>query len=344
MASAQDPDVRLEWATDWAEKQLGSHDWDGLCARFVENAYGTQGHFNDAKEMFDKLGVPASPGLPGLIVAFQANDTNGNHGHVGIYMGGDQMISATYNGVQWDSIVKWSEKLAPMVGYIYPPEDWPGVYAERTSAGEGGYCSDTGQGGGDGSPCLNSSTFIADVTYPDGSALSPGQSFNKTWRLQNTGTCTWENYTLAFVSGVQMGGPSSVPVTATEASDTVDITVPLVAPQNDGTYRGYWRLKDTQGVYFGDQVWVEITVPPDQPPPSGCTPSADQVALFVDISYSGQCVVKSVGDYRNPGEIGLPNDSISSLRVGANVKCKIAVKIKVTFSMFELESIYGLGF
>lgn len=83
---------------------------------------------------------------------------------------------------------------------------------------------------------------------------------------------------------------------------------------------------------------------PAQPPPSGCTPSADQVALFVDIGYSGQCVVKSVGDYRNPGEIGLPNDSISSLRVGANVKCKIAVKIEVTFSMFDLESIYGLGF
>jgi spore coat protein U-like protein len=55
----------------------------------------------------------------------------------------------------------------------------------------------------------------------------------------------------------------------------------------------------------------------------GCTPGADQIALFIDINFSGQCVVKGVGNYSNPSAIGLPNDSISSIRVGSNVKATL---------------------
>ncbi len=55
-------------------------------------------------------------------------------------------------------------------------------------------------------------------------------------------------------------------------------------------------------------------------PPPSCNPSAEQVALFVDANYGGQCVVKNIGEYTNPGSIGLPNDSISSIRVGTNVQ------------------------
>ncbi|RMG91264.1 MAG: hypothetical protein D6706_18375, partial [Chloroflexi bacterium] len=51
-----------------------------------------------------------------------------------------------------------------------------------------------------------------------------------------------------------------------------------------------------------------------------CNPGADQIALFVDGNYGGQCVVKGIGNYSNPGAIGLPNDSISSVKVGSNVQ------------------------
>lgn len=54
-----------------------------------------------------------------------------------------------------------------------------------------------------------------------------------------------------------------------------------------------------------------------------CNPNADQIALFVDPNYGGQCVVKGIGDYTNPGAIGLPNDSISSIKVGGNVKANL---------------------
>ena len=55
-------------------------------------------------------------------------------------------------------------------------------------------------------------------------------------------------------------------------------------------------------------------------PPPSCNPNSDQVALFVDGNYSGQCVVKGIGEYSNPSAIGLPNDSISSIKVGGNVR------------------------
>lgn len=59
------------------------------------------------------------------------------------------------------------------------------------------------------------------------------------------------------------------------------------------------------------------------PPPPSCNPNSDQVALYVDNGFQGQCVVKGQGDYPNPNSIGLPNDSISSVRVGSNVQVRL---------------------
>src|ERR1043165_7998784 len=37
----------------------------------------------------------------------------------------------------------------------------------------------------------DSAAFVSDVTYPDASNVPLGGAFTKIWRLQNTGTCTW---------------------------------------------------------------------------------------------------------------------------------------------------------
>src|SRR4051794_5232355 len=58
-------------------------------------------------------------------------------------------------------------------------------------------------------------------------------------------------------------------------------------------------------------------------PTTGCAPTLNQVALYADDNYDGLCVVKEIGDYTNPSAIGLPNDSISSLKVGGHVKLEI---------------------
>jgi len=110
-------------------------------------------------------------------------------------------------------------------------------------------------------------TYVADITYPDGSQLSPGQSFTKTWRLKNTGTCTWNaDYQIVFDSGDPMGGPASQQLTSVHIppGGTLDISTNLTAPKAPGTYTGYWKLRASNGDIFalttGSPIWVEIVV------------------------------------------------------------------------------------
>ncbi len=96
-------------------------------------------------------------------------------------------------------------------------------------------------------------SFVKDVTVPDGSILLPGDTFVKTWRLKNQGTCTWTtDYALIFSSGNQMGGASAVKLPHSVApGKTVDISVALTAPAHAGNYRGYWMLQNPAGKTFG---------------------------------------------------------------------------------------------
>ncbi len=110
--------------------------------------------------------------------------------------------------------------------------------------------------------------FVADITVPDGTTYKAGDSFNKTWRVKNIGTCTWSTeYSLVFVSGAQMNAPSSVKLSKSVApGQTIDLTVSMTAPNEAGTHRGNWQLKNAGGALFGiganadKSFWVEIKV------------------------------------------------------------------------------------
>jgi hypothetical protein len=119
----------------------------------------------------------------------------------------------------------------------------------------------TGGVAGGASGCYNLA-YVADVTIPDGTQMTPGQSFTKTWRVSNTGTCAWEaGFTFNVVSGDAMGASAVTLNQRVEAGRQFEISVPMVAPTNKtGSVRGDWRMADANGSYFGQQVYVEITV------------------------------------------------------------------------------------
>lgn len=96
-------------------------------------------------------------------------------------------------------------------------------------------------------------SFIKDVSIPDGSVLDPNETFTKTWRLKNRGTCTWTpDYMLVFSSGDKMGDTTAVRLPSYVApGQTVDVSVPLTAPKENGKYVGYWMLRNPAGVLFG---------------------------------------------------------------------------------------------
>lgn len=102
----------------------------------------------------------------------------------------------------------------------------------------------------------------------DNTVLSPNASFTKTWRLQNTGTCTWNpGYDWWYTSGDKMSGPAFTDISASvPPGGTLDVTVNLVAPSSAGTYTGYYQLRSDTGQLFGwgsdssGGFWVRIIV------------------------------------------------------------------------------------
>lgn len=103
------------------------------------------------------------------------------------------------------------------------------------------------------SSCTDQIKFVDDVTIPDNTELLPATDFIKTWRLQNTGTCTWtDQYALIFVNGEQMNGTSPLPLTgSTPPGGTLDVSISLKSPGNVGTYQGNWQLRNPSGAMFG---------------------------------------------------------------------------------------------
>lgn len=99
----------------------------------------------------------------------------------------------------------------------------------------------------------DAAAFVGDVTYPDGSAVPLGGAFTKIWRLQNTGTCTWNtSYALVYVSGEKFNAPAAVAMpTNVGPGQTVDLAVNLTAPNQSGSYRGFWKLRNSSNVLFG---------------------------------------------------------------------------------------------
>jgi len=116
-------------------------------------------------------------------------------------------------------------------------------------------------GGGQSSSCYGLS-FANDVTIPDGTQMTPGQSFTKTWLVSNTGSCAWESgFTFKVVGGDAMGGSTVTLNQRIESGRQYELSVPMVAPTNQsGTVRGTWRMADANGNFFGDGVFVEIRV------------------------------------------------------------------------------------
>lgn len=134
-------------------------------------------------------------------------------------------------------------------------------------------------GGGQSSSCY-SMAYVRDVTIPDGTQMSPGESFTKTWLVSNTGTCAWESgFTFNVVGGDAMGGSAVTLNQRVEPGSQYEFSVPMKAPTNQsGAVRGTWRLADAAGSFFGDGVYVEISVSGSAPTNTQAAPAASPTA------------------------------------------------------------------
>ncbi len=145
----------------------------------------------------------------------------------------------------------------------------------------------------DPSQVCDTAKFVADVTIPDRTELVGGESFTKTWRFTNIGSCTWDSsYTLVFDAGDLIGGPASQPLPGNVApGQQVDVSVMLQAPSSAGSYRGYWRLRNSSGVmlpvtsgYNGKSFYVDIHVKS-----GGSNEKFSVTNVVLEVSHSGNC-------------------------------------------------------
>jgi hypothetical protein len=104
--------------------------------------------------------------------------------------------------------------------------------------------------------CQDSAQYITDDGI-DGTTYAPNTPFTKTWTVKNTGSCTWDSSYLVFqISGAfmtQQPGYWIVQAGQTVApGQTVNISIGMTSPVENGNYKSYWGLKN------GDGQWIPI--------------------------------------------------------------------------------------
>ncbi len=179
--------------------------------------------------------------------------------------------------------------------------------------------------------CIDKAGFFGDVTIPDNTLLKKGDTFIKTWRIRNVGTCTWgDGYHLVFANGPILDGPPTSPLPKAAPGDIIEISVNMKAPSEGGTYAGDWEFENPAGRRFGvnshgeDLIWVIIKVdwgpgigPTPTPPPVNCayTGNPDFVAKLLQLIN-----VQRVANKRAPLTLQT-NLSAAAARHSADMAC-----------------------
>lgn len=101
-----------------------------------------------------------------------------------------------------------------------------------------------------------------DVTIPDGTPLTPGQDFVKTWKIKNTGICAWgDGYGLIYAGYADQMSGEPVPLgTLVEVGQEVEVSVNFKAPAKVGEYTSAWQMANAKGIPFGKAIFVKIIV------------------------------------------------------------------------------------
>ena len=107
-------------------------------------------------------------------------------------------------------------------------------------------------------------SFVADVTIPDGTPMTPGQEFVKTWKIRNTGSCAWgDGYKLIYSYSEKMSGKAVPLGVLVQSGEEVEVSVNFIAPTKVGEYTSAWQMMNPTGYPFGSKeniLYVKIVI------------------------------------------------------------------------------------
>jgi transcriptional regulator with XRE-family HTH domain len=110
----------------------------------------------------------------------------------------------------------------------------------------------------------DASTFVGD-TIPHGTLMEPGQVFEQTWSVRNSGTVAWTGRRLERQGPLTGPGLISslrfVEIPDTEPGEVVAITAVLKAPTYDCSSIAYFKMVDADGrLCFPDSYQLGLDV------------------------------------------------------------------------------------
>jgi len=166
-----------------------------------------------------------------------------------------------------------------------------------------------------------------DVTVPDGTQFSPGQTFTKTWRLVNSGSCPWtREYAVVWFSGEPISvDPQSAFANEVAPGAMVDVTVDMVAPENPGVYQSNWKLRNSQGEFFGigpngdAPFWVMVEVREESTATIPVEPSPVATATV----YANGLVSLALADGLDLDNAALNTDSGADIRYHSSLGSEV---------------------
>lgn len=110
----------------------------------------------------------------------------------------------------------------------------------------------------------DASAFVGD-TVPHGTLMEPGQVFEQTWQVRNSGTVAWQGRRLERQGPLTGPGLITslrfVDIPDTKPGDVAAITAPLKAPTYDCSSIAYFKMVDAKGrLCFPDSYQLGLDV------------------------------------------------------------------------------------
>jgi hypothetical protein len=109
---------------------------------------------------------------------------------------------------------------------------------------------------------LSINVATVDVNIPDGTTMTPGQDFIKTWKVKNNGSCPWgAGYELVYAGySDDMSGQFQPLTEVVQPGQEVEVSVQFKAPDAAGEYLSAWQMENPAGVTFEEIIFVKILV------------------------------------------------------------------------------------
>lgn len=141
--------------------------------------------------------------------------------------------------------------------------------------------------------CYNAA-LVSEGTVPNRTDFKPDDTFTKTWRLINTGTCDWNGeFKITHVSGSMFSADTTKIRQRVGVGITADVSLEMTAPSGvSGTVVSNWQMATDTGLLFGPVLTVSIQLP-------GTSATATSVGC-----YNSALVSESIpsGTKLDPGE------------------------------------------